>query len=151
VAPYGSLVSEPPGAELVGLCAKAASAVTSRRVKLRDKSRCMEVSPLSGWGNRREPASQASRFAIERRVTALPSASRPMTASRGRSLAVRGSLPLSDSVVEDEVAVSPVLPVPVLLRSVELLPPPVGVVPEVLLEPPVELPEVELPVEGDVP
>jgi hypothetical protein len=87
---------------------------------------------------------QALRRASERTISAPATASRPMTVSRGRSLAVRGSeLPPLVDVVSPAVP----LPVPVALVSVvlpetllsvvlpvALLPPPAGVpVPEVLV------------------
>jgi hypothetical protein len=98
------------------------------------------------WPISRRRDDQALRRASERTISAPATASRPMTVSRGRSLAVRGSellLPLVDEVSPAVL----LLPVPVALVSVvlpetlvsvvlpvALLPPPAGVpVPEVLL------------------
>jgi hypothetical protein len=97
------------------------------------------------WPISRRRDDQALRRASERTISAPATASRPMTVSRGRSLAVRGSELLLPLV--DEVSPAVLLPVPVALVSVvlpetllsvvlpvALLPPPAGMpVPEVLL------------------
>lgn len=90
------------------------------------------------------PVLQALRFA-KRIISAAPSASMPMTARRGRSLAVRGRPEADDPEVED---VSPAAPVPALLVSlvpVTLLPPPAVAPVPVVVPIPVALPVPELP------
>jgi hypothetical protein len=100
------------------------------------------------WPISRRRDDQALRRASERTISAPATASRPMTVSRGRSLAVRGSELLVPLV--DEVSPAVLLPVPVALVSV-VLPETLlvsGVLPVALLPPPagVPVPEVLLPV-----
>jgi hypothetical protein len=98
------------------------------------------------WPISRRRGDQALRRASERTISAPATASRPMTVSRGRSLAVRGS---ELAPLVDEVSPAVLLPVPVALVSVVLLPETLlsVVLPVALLPPPagVPVPEVLLP------